>query len=182
MKIVRINAKVLIVVLVILLGGNLALSIYNYKSNLRIRDNYNMMAYNAFEYDSSGLMGFLASAAIIVQEENSVEIFDINKGEVIKKVKANDFIQSEAKKYILGITNIYTKIKAFPDRGEIIKIPLNPAVNVSNQWLDRVVDKVFIILPENEDPYLLILDEKERPLFYTFEESTRELVESLNSL
>lgn len=181
MKVIRINAKVFIAAITIMLAGSFGFSIYNYKSNLELQEKYELMTLSAFNYDSSGLLGFLASAASIAQEDNDVEIFDIDKGEVIKKVRSSSFIQGEAEKYILGITNIYTRVKAFPDRGRIVKIPLNPPLKVNTKWLERVVDKVFIIFPENAEPYLLILDEKERPLFYTFDVNTKALIDYLNS-
>ena len=141
---------------------------------------YESLACSSFQLDQADLVSFLVSTDIQAQEDEAVEIFDIDKGEVIKRVELNSDVQREAEKFLKGITGMYVKVKAFPDKGYIIKIPLRPSVIVKSQWLNDIVEKVFVIFPENEAPYLLVLDINDRPLFYNFEGNTDLLLESLN--
>jgi hypothetical protein len=180
MFLVRINKKPLLFIVIILLLGSFAFNIYNYIRNMELLKKYESIACNSFQLDKANLIGFLASKDIQIQEDESVEIFDITKGEVIKRVELNSDIQREAEKFLKGITGMYVKVKAFPDKGYIIKIPLKPSVIVKSQWLNDIVEKVFVIFPEKEAPYLLILDENERPLFYNFEGSTDLLLKNLS--
>jgi len=117
-------------------------------------------------------------------EYKDVEIFDISKGEVIKTIQSNPVIQKEAEKYLKSITGMYAKVKAFPESGYIIRVPLEPPVKVQGQWLTNYgidsVDEVFILFPGQGTPYLLVLDERSRPLFYNFEGNTDVLLKILD--
>jgi len=180
MYLVRINKITLLFIIFFLLLGSVAFNFFNYIRNIELLKKYESIACSSFQLDKANLVGFLVSMDMKVQEEESIEIFDINKGEVVKRVELNPYVQKEAEKLLKGITGMYVKVKAFPDKGYIIKIPLKPSVIVKSQWLNDIVEKVFVIFPEKEAPYLLILDENERPLFYNFEGSTDSLLENLN--
>lgn len=123
---------------------------------------------------------FLASS----NTYENIEIFDIGKESVVKIVKVNDDAINEAKKCLNGITGIFVKVKAFPDKGYIVKVPFEPKIKVENPWLNdygiNSVDKIFIIFPDEEKPYLLVLDDRERPFFFTIDCNTDKLLESLN--
>jgi hypothetical protein len=71
---------------------------------------------------------------------------------------------------------MYGKVKAFPDKGYIIRIPLIPSMKVHTQWLNDYniycVSEVFILFPEQGNPYLLLLDKNLRPHFYSFDGDT----------
>jgi hypothetical protein len=114
----------------------------------------------------------------------NIEIFDINKGSVIKEIQVNDFAIAEGEKFLQGITGMYVKVNAFPDSGYIIKVPFKPNIKVENQWLNgnniKYVDKFFVIFPQKGVPYLLVLDEKERPYFYYFNGDLEKLLKYLD--
>ena len=84
---------------------------------------------------------------------------------------------AEAKDILDKITGMYVKVKAFPDKGYIAKLPLKPVVEVSNKWLNEYgifsLNEVFIIFPEGNTPYLLVLDSNYRPLFFNFEQGAK---------
>jgi len=79
---------------------------------------------------------------------------------------------------------LYAAVKAFPDNGYIIRIPVVPPIQVQNPWLNDYniysVDQVFILLPEQGDPYLLVLDNKLRPYFYYFNGNVEALLKDLD--
>ena len=111
----------------------------------------------------------LPSANIHAEEYKKVEIFDIDKGKVVKVVKSNSKIQKAAVSYINEITGIYCKFKPIPDKGYGIKISLQPSVTIKNKWIDTVIDEVIIIIPKDEDPpFLIIYENKDKLLCFTF--------------
>jgi len=165
--------------MIIALAGFLLFNIYSYKQNREYIDRYSLSYYTAGTFERADVAAFLT-------QENPdrsgrhIEIFDVCKGSVIKRIGLNSEIQGEAEKYLKSITGMYVRVKAIPDNGHIIKIPLEPPVKVQNKWLDEAVDELFVILPEETTPYLLVLDDKGRPLFYTFEGNVNVLLDNLN--
>lgn len=141
---------------------------------------------NPFDKSTFGLFNKTSAEAFLYSdnqniENRQIEIFSINKESVVKKAPLSPVIQNEAVKYLNSITGLYVKVKALPDKGYIIRIPLEPPLKIKTEWLDDLVDEVFVIFPGDKAlPYLLILDDKNRPYFYTFEENTEILLKELN--
>jgi len=180
MVILKIDRKLQTIVIIVVLAGLFGFNIYSYVRNIKLSNRYDSPVHSAVQSERSNLTVFVASKYIQGQEGRSVEIFDIRKGEVIKKVQSSRAIQKQAESFLEGITGMYVKVKAFPDQGFIVRIPLQPPITVQNQWLSNCVEEVFVLFPEKEKPYLLVLDDKSRPLFYTFEGDTETLLQKLN--
>lgn len=104
------------------------------------------------------------------QGSGSIEIFDIGKGEVIKQAESDLKTRREAEKLLKRITGLYLKFKPLPDKGLVIRIPLEPPSRIKNKWLNDCgivnVDALFVLFPEEGAPYLLVLDDKQRPWFF----------------
>lgn len=126
------------------------------------------------------LIVFFVSITAHAQGNSEVEIFNINEGQVVKRVETSPAVQKEAEGYLKNISGIVVSFRPFPERGFIIRIPLKPSVKVENQWFSGTVDEVFVIFPERGNPFLLILDGEGRPFFYTFEGRTDKLLELLD--
>lgn len=122
----------------------------------------------------------LTSAQVSAYENINIEIFDINKECVVKKVHSNPAIQKEVELYLKGITDIYTKFNPIPNKGYMIKIPLEVPIAVQNKWISTFVDEVIIIVPEGQGRYLMVFDNKDRALFFTFEGNVDVLLKSLH--
>jgi len=163
---------------------SLSLNVYNFYHNTEISNRYDALHYLTNHFDESIPVAYIASCYSSSGIARNVEIFDIVKGEVVVKSKPTDLVQQEAIKYLNGITGIYTRVNAFPDKGYIIRIPIYPPAHVQNQWLNGFgienVGEVFVLFPENENPFLLVLDESSRPFFYIFDVPTDRLLEELN--
>ncbi|MCX8130660.1 MAG: hypothetical protein N3I35_11250 [Clostridia bacterium] len=180
MTIIIIKKKLLKIVTVSILLLALGIGIFTYSQNSRNPDSLEMTVYENSHPDKDYLLSFLASPNISVQEEKQIEIFDVSKGAVIKKVKRNTKIQDLAESYLNGITGVFIKASALPKNGFIVRIPLNPSIEIKTQWLSQLVNEVFLIFPNGEKPYLLVLDYKFRPLFYNFEGNTDKLLKTLD--
>ncbi|WP_075981874.1 hypothetical protein [Bacillus massilinigeriensis] len=112
---------------------------------------------------------------------NQVEIFDLEKGKVIKTVPVSQVTQNEAEKYLKGINRIYVKLNPIPKKGHMIKIPLEPQVLVKNQWMESYVNEIIIVFPIKEQPYLMLFDDENNSHFLYFEGDTKALLNYLHS-
>lgn len=124
-------------------------------------------------------IGLLTSTNISYHGK-SIEIFDINESRMVKVTQSNARIQKEVESYLNGITGPYLKFRPIPDKGFMVRIPLEPGIEVQNQWLAGPVDEVIIIFPEEAKPYLLVFDAENKPLFFIFEGKTEALLKQLN--
>ncbi|WP_010248878.1 hypothetical protein [Acetivibrio cellulolyticus] len=172
MVLIIINRKLLKASVIILLAISLCVNIYNHYHSMELTNKYESLVCLSNQFYQTSLIAFLASAQELDTPNKPIEIFDITKGEVIKKVHSTRVIQNEAISYLNGISSMYIKVKAFPEKGYIVRIPITPSVQVKNHWLNdyniNSVDEVFILLPEQGNTYLLVLDNKLRPYFYNF--------------
>ncbi|RXJ04493.1 hypothetical protein DS745_03675 [Anaerobacillus alkaliphilus] len=118
----------------------------------------------------------------IINAENNkhVEILIIESDEIIKSVPINPNIQSEVEHIISKIDDVVKKFRPIPDKGVLMKIPLEPSININNQFLNTLIDEVIIIIPEDENPYLLVFDDENRSWFFTFSTPLNKLLKTLN--
>lgn len=111
----------------------------------------------------------------------NIEVFDITKGAVISREPSTIEMQNEVINYVKSINSLCTKIMPFPEKGYVIRVPIDPPVKVKQKLLNdagiKMLDCVFIILSDKEDPIILVLDKQERPYFYTFDASIQPLME-----
>ncbi len=110
----------------------------------------------------------------------TIEIFDIGKESVIKKVLTDNFVQKEAENCLKALTNIYPRYNPIPDKGIIIKIPLNPSVEVKNAWMEDKVDELNIIYSKENEPILMVFENNKTPVFFEFQYDTIGLLRKLN--
>lgn len=121
----------------------------------------------------------LLSTSGIAQTTQQIQIFDIDQDKVIKYVQLNTDVQQEVEKFLEGISGVYAKYNPIPNKGFMIRIPLEPNIMVRNKWFDDLVDEVTIILPSQENPYLMIFDDENKPFFLTFEGNIENLLDLL---
>lgn len=110
---------------------------------------------------------------------SKVEIFHINKGKVIKEVPLSDGVQHNVETILEGITDIYREFEPIPKEGFMIKVPLDPAINVKNDWFHSLVSEVIVIFPEYENPHIMVFDDENNPFFFTFKASVDDMLHEL---
>lgn len=133
------------------------------------------------EFNDNSMVAFMDFAISLNDEVKNIEIFDISKGQVIKSLPTNHLVQNEAIEYLKGITGMYPKVNALPNEGYIIRIPLEPSVFIKNQWVNEVLNEIYVVFPSKDDkPYLLILDDKNRPVFFVFNVNTDALLKNID--
>lgn len=97
-----------------------------------------------------------------------LELFDIQQGKVIQTAPSSSAIQDEARTYLNSIDNIYVKLNPIPEKGVMIKIPLEQSFQVENQWMNSLVDEIIVIFSKEEKPYLLTFDDENHLHVFTF--------------
>ncbi|MBS4192119.1 hypothetical protein KHA94_18295 [Bacillus sp. FJAT-49705] len=100
-------------------------------------------------------------------QSHMIEIFHLEKGKVIKEIPITATIQFEAEKFLTNIAGIYKNINPLPKKGLIVRIPLDPPLQVQNQWIHTLVDEMNIIFPIGENPYIMIYDDENNTYFFT---------------
>ena len=177
------NVFAIAVAVVFIIGASFII-IVRYVESSRLTSKYETLISASGLIDGTNLQYQLTLENEIEREYKNIEIFDVSKGKVIKTVKSNSTFQIEAEQYLRGITGVYVKVQAFPIEGYIIRIPFEPNIAVQNKWLKdygiNILTETFIILPNEEKPYLLVLDQYQRPIFYDFEGDTNALIETLD--
>ncbi|WP_209124714.1 hypothetical protein [Alkalihalobacillus sp. BA299] len=126
------------------------------------------------------LMMITISTVSFAHEYKEIEIFNIEKDQVIKKIPMQAREYQEVEKIIEGINNIQKKFNPLPTKGIMIKVPLEPSIKVENQWFNDLVDQVIFILPEDEDPYLLLFTDENTPIFLTFKGNMDTFLSKIN--
>jgi hypothetical protein len=114
------------------------------------------------------------------QNTKNIELFDIEKNEIITTTPTNSKIQLEAEKIIKEIDCVVKKFDPIPDKGYMIKIPLDPSYHLENKWVNALIDEVIVIIPEKEEAFLLIFDDENKPCFFTFQTKIDTLLNTLD--
>lgn len=155
------------------------LNIYFISSITDLKERFNSILNIYNHLDQNSVLAFMASQHISEINNKDIEIFDITKGEVVKKVSNSLSIRNTAIEYLNDISGMFVKVNAFPDNGIIIRIPFTPPVKVNSHWLTdynmNYVDQVYILYPNEGTPYLLVLDEQQKPYFFNFIGDTEKL-------
>lgn len=126
------------------------------------------------------LLFFVLAPSIHAEDSSHIEVFHIKKGKVVKEIHVNDEIQKDVEKILAGITDIYRGFEPIPKKGHMVKIPLDPAQQVKNEWFHGLVSEVILIFPEYENPHLLVFSDENSPSFFTFHASVDNIVTTLD--
>jgi len=89
-----------------------------------------------------------------------VDLFDVKLGKVTLEIENSYEIQSEVEIWLQSIIGIAdrTNILEFQS-GYCLRIPTLP-MQLKNEWIDTVIQDVFLMLDPTYDPMLLIFDVK----------------------
>ncbi|RXT06306.1 hypothetical protein [Ammoniphilus sp. CFH 90114] len=88
-----------------------------------------------------------------------IEVFDIEKEQIVKRIANTTEIQEEMKKYLDSIDRTIPPLEELPKKGQMIRVPLHPGINVGNQWMKSMVYEVFFIVLPERDPFVILYDD-----------------------
>ncbi|WP_409344890.1 hypothetical protein [Paenibacillus sp. MBLB4367] len=108
---------------------------------------------------------------------NDVEFFDVKQGKVVKQVPLEKKAYKEAEKWLKSIDGLVSNAVINPAQGIVWKVPLNPPIQVDNQWFKGPANVVFVFLEKPDaKPYLLIFAPDGKPLLFTFKHKLKPFV------
>lgn len=122
---------------------------------------------------------FLIPISVKAEEFSYIEIFSIDEGKVIKVIQSNSEIESLVFNYLNAIDGIYSKFDPIPKEGYAIKLPLNPSLKIKNEWINCFVDRVIIMLPTKDNPFLMVFENDNKLVCFTFKGDINSLLKSL---
>lgn len=122
----------------------------------------------------------LYSMVICAKEFKYAEIFDPKQDKVVKVVQINEEIHNLVADWIKNINDIYGKNDPLTDDGYAIKIPLEPAVEVHGEFLNALVNEVYIIIPEKAPPFFMIFEDTNKLCCFPFNGNIDMLSKSLD--
>lgn len=88
---------------------------------------------------------------------DGAEVFDIQKGEIVKLITNSEILQRDVGKWLDSITGPVGSLKIEPDSGIGVKIVLTPPQNVKNQWINGTVTEVVLLISRTETYYPTLL-------------------------
>lgn len=113
------------------------------------------------------------------EDNKQIEILNIEMNQVIKTIPNDNKIQVETVKLLKEINGIVKAFRPVPNKGHMIKIPLEPTFHLENKWINAIINEVIVIVPEEEEPFLLLFDDENNSYFFTLEISTDSLLKLL---
>lgn len=117
---------------------------------------------------------FINTTHTPAQMNRSIQIYDIDQEMVIKTITITPFIRKDSEKILQGVNDIYKKFNPLPDKGLLVNIPLDPAIQVKNQWINTLVDEMIIFYPEEEEPFILVYDDENNTYFFSVDRKVTE--------
>ncbi|MDT8861022.1 hypothetical protein N0O92_12335 [Alkalihalobacillus sp. MEB130] len=116
----------------------------------------------------------------IYAQNDFVEVYDIEKDKIVKTIPASPSVLSEAEMYLEHIDDIYKKFRPMPRKGQLIRVPFDSSVQITNNWMNSSVNEVIFIIPKNDYPLLLVFNEEKDPYFFTFTLSMDHLLDKIS--
>lgn len=98
----------------------------------------------------------------------NIEIFDPLQNKVVKEVQTSKEINDMVVDWINGIDGFYSGIDPIKDDGYAIRFPVNPSIQLQNQWLNTIVKEVYLIIPENNQPFFLVFETEDKLVSFPF--------------
>ncbi len=102
------------------------------------------------------------------EAERDIEVFDALQGRVVAETEPSTSLQKDAAYFLQHMTDVYRKVSPIPNEGYLVRVPLEPPVEVNNEWISGLFDEVIIIYSTDEAPFLLVFDEDNRARFFNF--------------
>lgn len=126
------------------------------------------------------ILTFFTITYSVHASNHKVEIFHIEKGKVVKEVPMNKTLQEDMESILIGVTDVFRGFEPIPKKGYMVRIPLEPAVHVKNEWFEDLVSEAILIFPEYENPHIMVFTNENNPSFFSFNASVDGILKELN--
>ncbi|WP_134701676.1 hypothetical protein [Ammoniphilus sp. YIM 78166] len=105
----------------------------------------------------------LAIQPVLAQETTDLEIYDIEKEQIVKRIPNTPEIQQDVTQYLKTIDRTIPPLGQVPKKGKMVRIPIQPPSQIENQWIKGTIYEVFFILLPDRDPFIIVYDEARKP-------------------
>lgn len=105
------------------------------------------------------------------------EIFDVKKGAVVRRLEVTPEIRRETVKLLEAAGGEAGFFRADPTDGKVLRIPLEPGVEVRKKDYHALVTEMFIFLPDGRGPYLLLFSKESEPRIFPVNAPVERLLE-----
>ncbi|MDF2927696.1 MAG: hypothetical protein K0R57_6610 [Paenibacillaceae bacterium] len=95
-----------------------------------------------------------------------VERFDVHKGEVTARAPCTPELRKEAELLIRSFQDKTDILRIDPENGTVLKIPLEPLLEIRRPGFYAFAAEMFLFLPEGKDPYMLVFTEENQPRLF----------------
>ncbi|GAX91193.1 hypothetical protein [Effusibacillus lacus] len=127
------------------------------------------------------LVGIALSSPTSLALAANVEVFDVQAGKVVHTVPNSAEIQKEIRLCLGSITGLSERVNVMPKEGRVCKIPIEPPVKVENEWVNFLVEEVYLMVSDSEKPLLLLFDDENKPYLVEFSHDIGVLVSLMNA-
>lgn len=106
-----------------------------------------------------------------------VERFDVKKGEVTERSPVTPEIRQEAERLIQAMGGHAGTFRVDPKDGIVLRIPLQPSLEIRKPGFYALSTEVFLFLPEGVAPYVLVFSEENEPRLFALGQSADKLLQ-----
>jgi len=102
------------------------------------------------------------------QSYDSVQVFDVNQGHVVKTINNSKKIQRQVKRILKEVYEFAPELQPDMKAKYIIRIPVKQGTSVTINQTSLSINELFIFYYVDKEPLLLVFDENKKPfLFHT---------------
>lgn len=112
-------------------------------------------------------------------EPEKIQVYDVKKQEVVKKVENTDQLQAQAKKWLGSITGLSPRVNMGADSGLVVKIPMDPPTRVDNEWMTAKITEINLLLRPGDKPALLLFTDQNQPLIFEFSQDVTKFLKKV---
>lgn len=98
------------------------------------------------------------------QPQGVIEIVDLEKNKLIKRVVFNQELHEKMKLMLTGMSQNGRSNLDFP-RGILMKVPIHTRVH--NEWFDDIIHEAIVIFEPDQQPVVLLFNRKNQPVLFT---------------
>lgn len=126
------------------------------------------------------LIILLHSVTSHAEDFKYAEIFDPKQDKVVKVVKVNKKIYNTVTGWIKNVDGIYGKNDPVTDDGYAVRIPLEPPVQIENEWMNALVSEVYILIPEKDPAFFMVFESGSKLSCFPFNGDIKKLSKILD--
>ncbi len=111
----------------------------------------------------AAILFMMAIQPVSAQQTTDLEVYDIEKEQIVKRIPNTPEIQQDITQYLKTINQAVPPLGQVPKKGKMVRIPLQPPAPIENQWIKGTLYEVFLILLPDRDPFIIVYDESRKP-------------------